>query len=94
MILTEVYSYQRLAEMLQNQQIEFFSAVVASYVLCGFTHFASLAIFTGGIQALVPERTKTLASISLKALIAATLADLFTGAIASFFYAGSSYLLK
>jgi len=27
-------------------------------------------------------------------LIAATLADLFTGAIASFFYAGSSYLLK
>jgi len=94
LILTEVYSYQRLAEMLQNQQIEFFSAVVASYVLCGFTHFASLAIFTGGIQALVPERTKTLASISLKALIAATLADLFTGAIASFFYAGSSYLLK
>ncbi len=94
LILTEVYSYQRLAEMLQNQQIELQSAVVASYVLCGFTHFASLAIFTGGIQALIPERTKTLASISIKALIAATLADLFTGSIASFFYSGSSYLLR
>ncbi|GIX42106.1 MAG: nucleoside permease [Leptospiraceae bacterium] len=94
MILTEVYSYQRLAELLQNQQIDLKSAVIASYVLCGFTHFASLAIFTGGIQALVPERTRTLASISLKALIAATLADLYTGAIAGFFYSGTSYLIK
>lgn len=94
LILTEVYSYQRLAELLQNQEIELQSAVIASYVLCGFTHFASLAIFTGGIQSLIPERTKTLASISLKALIAATLADLYTGAIAGFFYMGNSYLIR
>lgn len=94
LLLTEVYSYTHLANLLKNNEIQMQSAVIASYVLCGFTHFASLAIFSGGILALVPEKTKTIASISLKALIAATLAGLYTGAIAGFYYIDSNILFK
>lgn len=86
LILTEVVSYQNLALLLKDNQIQQKSAVIASYVLCGFTHFPSLGIFLGGIQAIVPEKTKVLSQISLKALISATLADLFTGGIAAFYY--------
>ncbi|MFN3603863.1 MAG: NupC/NupG family nucleoside CNT transporter [Leptonema sp. (in: bacteria)] len=86
LILTEVVSYQDLAIRLQNNEIQLKSAVITSYVLCGFTHFPSLAIFLGGIQAIIPEKTKVLSEISMKALLSATLADLFTGGIASFFF--------
>lgn len=89
LILTEVVSYQNLANLLAQNQIQIKSAIITSYVLCGFTHFPSLAIFIGGIQAIVPEKTKTLSEISWKALISALLADFFTGSIASFYYSDS-----
>ncbi|MHC4982807.1 MAG: NupC/NupG family nucleoside CNT transporter [Planctomycetota bacterium] len=60
--------------------------VVLAYALCGFAHIASLAIFVGGIAALVPERRKDLASVGPRALLAATLACLMTGAMAGTFY--------
>ncbi|MCS7205222.1 MAG: nucleoside transporter [Leptospiraceae bacterium] len=92
LILTEVYSYNHLAELMKNQAIQPLSAFISSYILCGFTHFASLAIFLGGIQMIVPEKTKILASISWKSLLAANFAGLFTGAVAGFYYSGTSLL--
>ncbi len=86
LILTEVVSYQDLALLIKENQIQQKSVVIASYVLCGFTHFPSLGIFLGGIQAIIPEKTKVLSQISFKALISATLADLFTGGIASLYF--------
>ncbi|MCK4908930.1 MAG: hypothetical protein KAS70_03450 [Planctomycetes bacterium] len=49
-------------------------------------HIASLAIFVGGFSSVVPSRTKDLASLGSRALSAATLACLMTGAVAGFFY--------
>lgn len=94
LLLTEVVSYQNLATLLEQNQIQIKSAVITSYVLCGFTHFPSLAIFIGGIQAIIPEKTKILSEISWKALISALLADFFTGAIASFYYSESINLFS
>ena len=62
------------------------SAVVTAYALCGFAHVASLAIFVGGIAALVPERRKDLAAVGPRALLAATFACLMTGAVAGTFF--------
>ena len=93
LVITEVVSYQHLAEALTQGVISQRSAVIATYALCGFTHFASLAIFAGGISAIVPERTKDIASVSLKALVAATFATLMTACIAGGFYVGQSLLL-
>jgi concentrative nucleoside transporter, CNT family len=70
------------------------SAIIASYALCGFAHIASLAIFIGGLGALAPERLKDFTRVGFKALLAATLACLMTGAVAGVFYSSGSILLR
>lgn len=93
-VATEVVSYQHLAQLLeQGALVHPRSAIIASYALCGFAHIASLAIFVGGIGALVPEKYKDLSRVAFKALLAATLACLMTGAVAGFFYSHGSILL-
>jgi CNT family concentrative nucleoside transporter len=93
-VVTEVYSYQHLSQMLAaGDLIHPRSAIIASYALCGFAHIASLAIFVGGIAALAPSRIRDLSRLGLKALLAATLACLMTGAIAGLFYTPGSILL-
>jgi CNT family concentrative nucleoside transporter len=92
-ILTEVFSYGRLAELMSTGALKDpRSAIIASYALCGFAHVASLAIFIGGTSALVPTRVRDLSRIGFRALLAATLACLMTGAVAGTFYTGSSLL--
>jgi CNT family concentrative nucleoside transporter len=93
-ILTEVFSYRHLSELMANGELVHpRSAIIASYALCGFAHVASLAIFVGGIGALVPSRLKDLSRLGLRALLAATLACLMTGAVAGTFFTQSSILL-
>jgi CNT family concentrative nucleoside transporter len=93
-VLTEVYSYQQLAQLLSAGTLQHTrSTVITTYALCGFAHVASLAIFVGGIAALAPKRIKTLSQLGLRALIAATLACLMTAAVAGTFFTQSSILL-
>lgn len=92
-VLTEVKSYQDLAALLAAGKLaDPRSAVIAAYALCGFAHVASLAIFVGGTAALVPERTADLSAVGVRALVAATLACLMTGAVAGTFYTSGSVL--
>ncbi|MGZ5438487.1 MAG: NupC/NupG family nucleoside CNT transporter [Candidatus Aminicenantales bacterium] len=92
-ILTEVFSYGRLADLMAGGALhDPRSAIIASYALCGFAHVASLAIFIGGTGALVPTRVKDISRIGFRALLAATLACLMTGAVAGTFFTGSSVL--
>jgi len=93
-VATELVSYQHLAGLIKSGTlVDPRSAVIASYALCGFAHVASLAIFIGGIGALAPGRLKDLSRLGLKALVAATLACLITGAMAGLFAAGPTILL-
>jgi len=87
MVATEIPAYLRLAAALKDSTLVHpRSAVVFAYALCGFAHVASLAFFIGGIAALVPERRRDLAAVGLRALLAATLACLMTGAVAGAFF--------
>ena len=69
------------------------SVVILSYALCGFTHVAAVAIFVGGTAALAPSRRDDLASLGVRALVAATLATLMTGCVAGIFSTGQEVLL-
>jgi CNT family concentrative nucleoside transporter len=92
-ILTEVFSYKHLADLMAAGAIrDPRSAIIASYALCGFAHVASLAIFVGGTSALVPTRVRDISRLGFRALLAATLACLMTGAVAGTFYTGASVL--
>lgn len=93
-VTTEIVSYQHLAKLLsEGALIHPRSAIIASYALCGFAHIASLAIFVGGVGALAPERLKDLSRMGFRALLAATLACLMTGAVAGTFFTQGSILL-
>ena len=70
------------------------TVVILSYALCGFAHVASMAIFVGGTAALVPSRRDDLASLGFRALLAATLGTLMTGAVAGIFSNGQGVLLN
>ncbi len=94
-ILTEVVSYQDLAQMVTSGQItDPRTVVILSYALCGFAHVASMAIFVGGTSALVPSRRDDLASLGLRALLVATLGTLMTGCVAGIFSDGSGVILN
>jgi CNT family concentrative nucleoside transporter len=93
-IVTEVTAFQDLAVLIANTpDISPRTVVVATYALTGFAHVASLAIFVGGISALVPSRTKDLSSLGFRALLAATMATLLTATVAGLFYTGDSILM-
>ena len=51
-----------------------------------------MAIFVGGISALVLERKRDLARVGFRALISAILATLMTGAVAGLFFTGKSMI--
>jgi concentrative nucleoside transporter, CNT family len=92
-ILTEVVSYQDLAQSLSEGRIlSGRSVVILSYALCGFAHVASVAIFVGGTAALAPSRRDDLASLGWRALLAATLATLMTGCVAGIFSTGEGVI--
>ena len=85
-IATEVVAYQHLNQLIQDGVIVNARTItIVSYALCGFAHIASLAIFVGGFSALAPKRARDLAHVGFRALYAATLACLMTGAVAGLF---------
>jgi len=90
LILTEVPAYLDLAKI--STTIAPRSLLITSYALCGFAHVASMAIFVGGIGALAPEKMSELSRLGFKALLAATLVTLMTGAVAGLFYCGPGIL--
>ncbi len=59
--------------------------IIATYALCGFSNFSSIAIQLGGIGTLAPEKRPVLAKYGMKSLIAGTLACYMTACIAGLF---------
>jgi CNT family concentrative nucleoside transporter len=79
-VLNEYVAYQRLAPVTDLSER---SMVVATYALCGFSNFASIAIQVGGIGAMVPEQRPTLARCGFPAMVAGSIACFMTACIAA-----------
>jgi len=58
------------------------SVIIATYALCGFANFSSIAIQIGGIGTLVPGRRSDVAALGLKAMFGGALASWLTATIA------------
>jgi CNT family concentrative nucleoside transporter len=58
------------------------SILIATYALCGFANFSSIASQIGGIGGLAPERRGDLARFGLRAVLGGTIATLMTATIA------------
>ncbi len=78
--LNEVLGYQALADT-PATAISARTRLMLTYAVCGFANFSSMGIMLAGMQAIVPERKQEIISLLFRALLAATLANLSTGAI-------------
>ncbi|HKC49306.1 MAG TPA: nucleoside transporter C-terminal domain-containing protein [Myxococcota bacterium] len=83
-VLNEFIAFGMLAEA--KATLDPRSVVIASYALCGFANFGSLAIQIGGLGSIAPERRSDVARDALRALLAGSLASFLTAAIAGIVY--------
>jgi concentrative nucleoside transporter, CNT family len=82
MVINEFVAYTDLTPMIQQGLLSAKSVVIASFALCGFANFSSVAIQIGGIGALVPNRKADLARLGLKAMVCGTMASYISATLA------------
>jgi CNT family concentrative nucleoside transporter len=58
---------------------------IITFALCGFANLSSIAILLGGLGSLAPSRRPEIARYGLKAVAAASMANMMSAAIAGFF---------
>ncbi len=83
--VNELVAYGELKEMIAPDNVHRItekSKVIATYALCGFANFSSIAIQIGGIGGLAPERRRDLARLGLKTMIGGAFASFTTAALA------------
>lgn len=86
-VLNELLAYTDLSSMIAANTIHSEKAItMATFALCGFANFSSIAIQIGGISPLAPERRKDLASLGMRAVLGGTLANLMTATVAGMFF--------
>ena len=85
-VLNEFVAYLQLADMVEQNMLSPKTVTMATFALCGFANFSSIAIQIGGIGGLAPSRKSELASFGLLAVLAGTLANLMTATIAGMLY--------
>ncbi len=85
-VLNEFVAYLKLAEDVAATALNPKTIAMATFALCGFANFSSIAIQIGGIGGLAPSRKADLAKFGLKAVFAGTLANLMTATIAGMLF--------
>jgi len=76
----ELIAYTELVKL--KASLSHRSVVIATYALCGFGNFGSIAILIGGISGIAPERRPDLSRLALRALAGAVVASFTTATIA------------
>jgi CNT family concentrative nucleoside transporter len=83
MVVNEFVAY--LDFLKYQDQLSPITQAIVIFSLCGFANFSSIAILMGGIGAMAPTRRKEIAQLGLKTVLAATLANLMSAALAGFY---------
>jgi len=82
-VFNEFVGYLNLSTMMEGEgALSKRTIAIATYALCGFANFASVAIQIGGISTLVPERRVDLAKLGLRAMVGGLLACYLTATVA------------
>lgn len=86
LIINEFIAYSQLVPMIDAGSLGPKSMLIATFALCGFANFSSVAMLIGGIGELVPERKHELAKLGIPALICGTLASYLSATLAGILY--------
>ena len=79
-VINEFYAFIAFEEIKDTLSTR--SQAIITFALCGFANLSSIAILLGGLASLVPSRRQEIAQLGLKAVLAGTLANLSSAAIA------------
>lgn len=85
LVINEFVAYTDMSTMLKGLTPVHISAhaeTIATFALCGFANFSSIAIQVGGIGEIAPSRRQDLARLGIKALICGTLASYLSATLA------------
>ena len=80
LILNEFVAFSHLDEMLAGTSER--TQAIVTFSLCGFANLSSIAILLGGLGSLVPEKRELIARFGLKAVLAGSLSNLMSAALA------------
>jgi concentrative nucleoside transporter, CNT family len=90
MVVNEFVAYSQMVPMIDAGSLDSKSILIATFALCGFANFGSVAILIGGVGGMVPERKHDLAKLGIRAMICGTLASYLSASIAGIMYVESS----
>lgn len=86
-VLNEFVAYIELGNLIKDNIMKDEKAILmATYALCGFANFSSIAIQLGGLGPLAPERKSDLAKLGIRAVIGGSLATLLTATLAGILF--------
>lgn len=85
LILNEFVAFMDFTAI--KETISAHSQIIITFALCGFANIGSIAIQLGSIGVMAPERRPDVANMGFKAVLAATLANLMSAALAGIFIA-------
>jgi CNT family concentrative nucleoside transporter len=80
LVLNEFVAFLDLAQIRETMSDR--SITIATFALCGFANFSSIAIQIGGIGALAPSRKSDLARLGMRAVAAGSMANFMSACIA------------
>ncbi len=80
LILNEFVAFSHLNDYLAGMSPR--TVAVVTFSLCGFANLSSIAILLGGLGVLVPEKRDLIGTLGIKAVLAASLSNLMSAALA------------
>ena len=81
-VINEFVAYLDLSTMKAAGALNNKSLIIATFSLCGFSNFSSIAIQIGGIGGMAPSRQGDISKLGMRALLGASLATMLTGTLA------------
>ncbi|SQD80089.1 NupC/NupG family nucleoside CNT transporter [Moritella yayanosii] len=87
LVVNEFVAFLDFVSYIKNNELSEHTQIIISFALCGFANFSSIAILLGGLGSLAPTRRSDIASMGIKAVLAASLANLMSAALAGLFLA-------
>ncbi|MEW6982989.1 NupC/NupG family nucleoside CNT transporter [Colwelliaceae bacterium 6471] len=82
-VVNEFFAYVNFVEIKDTLSVQ--TQAIITFALCGFANLSSIAILLGGIGSMAPNRRHDIARLGMRAMFAATLANLMSAAIAGVF---------
>ena len=79
-ILNEFVAFSHLNDILGDASPRTYA--ITTFALCGFANLSSIAILLGGLGVLVPEKRDLIGQLGIKAVLAGSLSNLMSAALA------------